>query len=164
MFIFRLIRVDTVICYDPWGHYEENPDHYVTARCVEAACWMAGSRLDLAEHFEAGLKPTRSSRNITSRAARTFSPAPWARSSAGAAVSAAVRPSFTDGTKGELDFQERVVGRGGVFGPLEDVRFFQQVKVDPEAGTIVWPNEVDFCPDVLYSLVTGKPVRSLEPV
>src|SRR6266852_1577298 len=68
---------------------------------------------------------------------------------------------FTDGTKGELDFEGRVVGRGGVFGPLEDIVFFRQVKVDPEAGTIVWPNEVDLCPDVLYSLVTGKPIECL---
>jgi LmbE family N-acetylglucosaminyl deacetylase len=57
IFIFRLMKVDTVICYDPWGHYEENPDHYVTARSVEAACWMAGGRWDLPEHFEAGLEP-----------------------------------------------------------------------------------------------------------
>jgi len=57
IFIFRLMKVDTVFCYDPWGHYEENPDHYVTARCVEAACWMAGGRWDLPEHFEAGLEP-----------------------------------------------------------------------------------------------------------
>jgi LmbE family N-acetylglucosaminyl deacetylase len=57
IFIFRLMKVDTVVCYDPWGHYEENPDHYVTARCVEAACWMAGGRWDLPEHFEAGLQP-----------------------------------------------------------------------------------------------------------
>src|SRR5713226_4707623 len=57
IFIFRLMKVDTVICYDPWGHYEENPDHYVTAQCVEAACWMAGGSWDLPEHFEAGLKP-----------------------------------------------------------------------------------------------------------
>jgi hypothetical protein len=42
----------------------------------------------------------------------------------------------------------------------EDIEFFQQVQVDPEAGTIVWPNEVDFCPDVLYSLVTGKPIQA----
>jgi hypothetical protein len=70
--------------------------------------------------------------------------------------------SFTDGTKGELDLKERVVGRGGVFTPLEDISFFRQVKVDPEAGTIVWPNEVDFCPDVLYSLLTGRPIRVLE--
>jgi len=57
IFIFRLMKVDTVISYDPWGHYEENPDHYMTASCVEAACWMAGSQWDYPEHFEAGLKP-----------------------------------------------------------------------------------------------------------
>ena len=71
--------------------------------------------------------------------------------------------SFTDGTTGEFDFKERVVGRGGVFGPLEDVAFFRQVQVDSEAGTIVWPNGVDLCPDVLYSLVTGRPIGVLEP-
>jgi LmbE family N-acetylglucosaminyl deacetylase len=57
IFLFRLLRVDTVLSYDPWGHYEENPDHYVTAQAVEAACWMAGGNLDLPEHFAAGLKP-----------------------------------------------------------------------------------------------------------
>jgi LmbE family N-acetylglucosaminyl deacetylase len=57
IFLFRLLKVDTVFCYDPWGHYEENPDHYVTASSVEAACWMAGSRWDYPEHFEAGLEP-----------------------------------------------------------------------------------------------------------
>ena len=39
------------------GHYEENPDHYVTAQAVEAACWMAGGGRDYPEHLEAGLKP-----------------------------------------------------------------------------------------------------------
>ncbi len=72
--------------------------------------------------------------------------------------------SFTDGTKGEVDFKSRVVGRGGVFTPLEAVDYFGQVKIDPEAGTIMWPNEVDFCPDVLYYLVTGRPILSLELV
>lgn len=57
IFLFRLLKVDTIFSYDPWGHYEENPDHYVTAQCVEAACWMAGGHLDFAEHFAAGLKP-----------------------------------------------------------------------------------------------------------
>jgi LmbE family N-acetylglucosaminyl deacetylase len=56
IFLFRLLRVDTVFSYDPWGHYEENPDHYVTAQAVEAACWMSGGKLDLPEHFAAGLK------------------------------------------------------------------------------------------------------------
>jgi LmbE family N-acetylglucosaminyl deacetylase len=57
IFLFRLLKVDTIVSYDPWGHYEENPDHYVTAQCVEAACWMAGGHLDFPEHFAAGLKP-----------------------------------------------------------------------------------------------------------
>lgn len=57
IFLFRLLQVDTIICYDPAGHYEENPDHYVTARVVEAACWMAGGDKDYPEHFDAGLKP-----------------------------------------------------------------------------------------------------------
>jgi LmbE family N-acetylglucosaminyl deacetylase len=57
IFLFRLLRVNTIVCYDPWGHYEENPDHYVTAQCVEAACWMAAGDKDYPEHFAAGLKP-----------------------------------------------------------------------------------------------------------
>lgn len=57
IFLFRLLQVDTVVCYDPWGHYEENPDHYATARAVEAACWMAGMNKDYPEHLDAGLKP-----------------------------------------------------------------------------------------------------------
>jgi len=57
IFLFRLLKVDTVICYDPWGHYEENPDHYVTASAVEAACWMSGGGKDYPEHFDAGLAP-----------------------------------------------------------------------------------------------------------
>lgn len=56
IFLFRLLKVDTVLSYDPWGHYEENPDHYVTAQAVEAACWMAADHLDFPEHFEVGLK------------------------------------------------------------------------------------------------------------
>ena len=56
IFLFRLLKVDTVICYDPWGHYEENPDHYVTARAVEAACWMAAMQKDYPEHLAAGLE------------------------------------------------------------------------------------------------------------
>ena len=56
IFLFRLLKVDTVLSYDPWGHYEENPDHYVTAQAVEAACWMSGDHLDFPEQFEVGLK------------------------------------------------------------------------------------------------------------
>ncbi len=57
IFLFRLLKVDTVVGYDPWAHYEENPDHYVAASAVEAACWMAGMAKDYPEHFDAGLSP-----------------------------------------------------------------------------------------------------------
>ena len=57
IFLFRMLKVDTIICYDPWGHYEENPDHYVTARAVESARWMSGSSHDYPEHFDGGLVP-----------------------------------------------------------------------------------------------------------
>ncbi|HEY3739563.1 MAG TPA: PIG-L family deacetylase [Bryobacteraceae bacterium] len=57
IFLFRLLKIDTVIGYDPWAHYEENPDHYATASAVEAACWMAGMSKDYPEQFDAGLSP-----------------------------------------------------------------------------------------------------------
>jgi len=49
--------VDTVFTFNPWGCWEENPDHWVTARAVEAACWMAGMDKDYPEQFAAGLEP-----------------------------------------------------------------------------------------------------------
>ncbi|MGH9664429.1 MAG: PIG-L deacetylase family protein, partial [Bryobacteraceae bacterium] len=55
--IIRTIKADTVVCWDPWAHDEENPDHYMLARGVEAACWMAGRAHDYPEQFAAGLKP-----------------------------------------------------------------------------------------------------------
>ncbi len=57
VFLFRLMKVDTVLVYDPSALYERNPDHYITARAVESACWMAGSEWDYPEHFRAGLTP-----------------------------------------------------------------------------------------------------------
>ncbi len=57
IFLIRLLKIDTIFSYDPWGHYEENPDHYITASCIEAACWMAAGHNDFPEHMAAGLKP-----------------------------------------------------------------------------------------------------------
>lgn len=70
--------------------------------------------------------------------------------------------TFSNGIRAKLDFKDRIVGRGGVFAPLEDLDFFRRVRVDREIGTLVWPNEVDFCPDVLYSEATGTPLPALE--
>lgn len=72
--------------------------------------------------------------------------------------------TFADGVQAVLNFEDRIVGRGGVFLPLEDVAFFKRVRVDPEARTIVWPNDVDLDPDVLYSEATGAPIELGEKV
>jgi LmbE family N-acetylglucosaminyl deacetylase len=57
IFLIRLLKVDTVVCWDPWAHDEENPDHTQIARGVEAACWMAGRAHDYPEQFAAGIAP-----------------------------------------------------------------------------------------------------------
>ena len=57
IFIFRLMKVDTVLSYDPTALYDANPDHVVTAQVVESACWMAGGQRDYPEHFAAGIQP-----------------------------------------------------------------------------------------------------------
>jgi LmbE family N-acetylglucosaminyl deacetylase len=55
IFLIRLLKVDTVVSWDPWAHDEENPDHYMTARAVEAACWIAGRKHDYPEQLAAGI-------------------------------------------------------------------------------------------------------------
>src|SRR6478752_3250498 len=54
--IIRFVKADTVVCWDPWAHDEENPDHYTLARGLEAACWMAGRAHDYPEQLAAGLQ------------------------------------------------------------------------------------------------------------
>jgi len=57
VFLLRLLKVDTVLVYDPWSLYERNPDHYVTASAVEWAAAVAGFEWDYQEHFKAGITP-----------------------------------------------------------------------------------------------------------
>lgn len=59
IFLFRVLQVNTIITMDPYNHYEENPDHLVAGRAVEAACWLSGASKDYPEHYRAGLKPAR---------------------------------------------------------------------------------------------------------
>ena len=41
VFLIRMLKADTVLTFNPWGHWEENPDHWVTARTVALRTWMA---------------------------------------------------------------------------------------------------------------------------
>jgi hypothetical protein len=66
---------------------------------------------------------------------------------------------FEDGAEGVVDIQN-LIEFTGVFEPLLDQKYFRQVEVNPDIGTIQWPNEADLDPDVLYSVVTGQPIVS----
>jgi len=60
-----------------------------------------------------------------------------------------VHLTFSDGTERDIDLEPYLKGPS-VFEPLRDPARFREVAVDPELGTIVWPNGADICPDVLY--------------
>ena len=63
-----------------------------------------------------------------------------------------LRLRFDDGVVGEIDVRS-LVPFDGVFEPLNDPDFFARVAVNPELGTIVWPNGADLDPVVLHDLV-----------
>jgi hypothetical protein len=59
-----------------------------------------------------------------------------------------LRVDFDDGRKQSIDFGP--VLEGELFGPLRDVSLFNQVRLDPEVHTLVWPNGADFDPETLH--------------
>jgi hypothetical protein len=64
---------------------------------------------------------------------------------------------FEDGVEGIVDLLSHVSFQG-VFEPLRDPAYFAQVRVDPELGSVVWPNGADLDPDVLHGRLTGTPI------
>ena len=62
-----------------------------------------------------------------------------------------LRLSFADGLVADVDLTGRLGGEiGPMFEPLRNVDFFARVAVDPDLGTIVWPNGADLAPDALH--------------
>ncbi len=39
---------------------------------------------------------------------------------------------------------------GEMYGPLRGLEFFNQVRLDEESGTLIWPNDADFDPATLH--------------
>ena len=68
--------------------------------------------------------------------------------SAEIAAAYTVRVGFDDGTEQTIDFGPVLAGQ--LYGPLRDERMFRQVRIDAEAGTLVWPNGADFDPATLH--------------
>ena len=59
-----------------------------------------------------------------------------------------LRVGFDDGIFREIDFSP--ILHGELYGPLRDLRIFEQVKLDSEVHTLVWPNGADFDPATLH--------------
>ena len=59
-----------------------------------------------------------------------------------------LRVAFDDATEQLIDF--RPVLAGEMFGPLRELSLFNQVAIDPEVNTLVWPNGADFDPATLH--------------
>ena len=59
-----------------------------------------------------------------------------------------LRVKFDDDTWQAIDFLP--VLKGELYDPLGDLSLFNQVQIDPEAHTLVWPNGADFDPATLH--------------
>ena len=55
---------------------------------------------------------------------------------------------FDDGLFKTIDF--RPILEGELYGPLRDLRLFEQVLLDTEVHTLSWPNGADFDPATLH--------------
>ena len=70
---------------------------------------------------------------------------------------------FEDNQEGVVDISQ-LIEFTGIFAPLQDLAYFNQVKLNPEWGTIYWENGADLDPDVLYSIVTNQPIQIKEVI
>jgi len=59
-----------------------------------------------------------------------------------------LRVGFDDDTEQVINFEPVLAGE--LFGPLRDLSLFNQVRIDPEIHTLVWPNGSDFEPATLH--------------
>jgi hypothetical protein len=70
--------------------------------------------------------------------------------------------TFSTGEVRELDVERYLWGPA--FEPLRDPAEFPKVAVDPELGTIVWPNGAGLSPEELYAESTPARHRALSPI
>lgn len=59
-----------------------------------------------------------------------------------------LRVRFEDGTEQTINFEAILAGE--LFGPLRNLEIFNQVRIDSDAHTLVWPNGADFDPATLH--------------
>jgi len=59
-----------------------------------------------------------------------------------------LRVAFDDGVEQTINLESVLYGE--MFGPLRDLQMFNQVRLDDEVRTLVWPNGADFDPWTLH--------------
>jgi hypothetical protein len=64
-----------------------------------------------------------------------------------------LRIEFSDGSVRDVDLSDELGGE--IFEPLRDPDFFSRVTVNPETGTIEWPNGADLAPEFLHEKGTN---------
>ena len=67
---------------------------------------------------------------------------------------------YEDGIQGIVDLSD-LAGRG-VFEAWSEREVFDAVTVN-ESGAVVWPGEIDLCPDALYIRLTGRQAQEIFP-
>lgn len=70
--------------------------------------------------------------------------------------------SFYNGDVRLVDFEKRLESAKNIFVPLKDVEYFKKVSCDDT--TIVWPNGLDLCPDVLYEMGVEVKAEKKKPI
>lgn len=65
-----------------------------------------------------------------------------------------LRVVFDNGQERTINFEPVLYGH--YYGPLRDLKLFNQVRLDLEIHTLVWPNEADFDPATLYNWHRGE--------
>jgi len=59
-----------------------------------------------------------------------------------------LRVEFDDGMERTINFRPVLAGK--FYRPLRELAIFNQVRIDPEVHTLVWPNGADFDPATLH--------------
>lgn len=60
--------------------------------------------------------------------------------------------TFSDGSTGTVDLSGDIAEQGGDFAALKDPQYFRRVRLNRDVGTVQWPNEVDYCPNLLREM------------
>lgn len=73
-----------------------------------------------------------------------------------------LRVTFNDGAVKIVDLYHEL--EGPIFEPLKDIALFRQAAVNPDTGTVEWPNGADFAPEFLYEIGTPAEADALRRV